>query len=52
MGALIHSGQTKRQVTHKIFSDNWDNVFGKKDIKEEELKKDKEDSKEGNVEQD
>ena len=36
MGALIHSGQTKRQVTHKIFSDNWDTVFGKKDIEKEE----------------
>jgi hypothetical protein len=28
--AMIHSGQTKRQVPKKKFDSNWDRTFGKK----------------------
>ncbi len=36
--AIIHSGQTKRQIPKKKFDSNWDRTFGKKKEKTEESK--------------
>ena len=34
--AIIHSGQTKMQVTKEKFDSNWNRTFGKKKEKAEE----------------